>query len=90
MQDLSAQMPSAPLIGNSSMAATNTVSDETGSMTAPGSPSEQTVAVPARAPVQEIPPREGVRPVMVTQKMYVPAAAQWQMLPENGYSKETP
>jgi len=38
MQDLSP--PLGALIGYSSMAATNTVSDETGSMTAPGTPSE--------------------------------------------------
>jgi hypothetical protein len=55
MRDLSGLLPSAPLTGNSSMAATNTVTDEAGSFTGPGSPSESTAREPSGTPVPEIP-----------------------------------
>jgi hypothetical protein len=46
---------SAPLTGNESMAATNTITDEAGSMALPGSPSESTTGKDTGAPVPGIP-----------------------------------
>jgi hypothetical protein len=57
MEDLSHLLPPAAVVAQSSMSATNTVSQQDGSMTAPGSASEQTVAVPARPPMFEVPPQ---------------------------------
>jgi hypothetical protein len=62
MIDLTGQLPSSPVNGNTSMAASNTVSDQTGSLTAPGSVSEQTAAAAMGVPMVEIPP---VRPPTV-------------------------
>ena len=46
---------SAPLTGNESMAATNTITDESASMALPGSPSESTDGKEVHAPMPEIP-----------------------------------
>ena len=46
---------SAPLTGNESMAATNTITDESQSMALPGSPSESTTGKEVHPPMPEIP-----------------------------------
>ena len=46
---------SAPLTGNESMAATNTITDESDSMALPGSPSESTTGKPVESPLPTIP-----------------------------------
>jgi hypothetical protein len=56
MDDLSHLLPAAAPLGATSMQATNTVSEQAGSMTSPGSPSEATVDVPARPPLFDLPP----------------------------------
>ena len=81
MQDLGHLLPSQPLIGNSSMAASNTVSDETGSGTAAGSESEQTAGVKVGIPVVPMPPRETHRPVMVGDSAFSPTAISWKDTP---------
>jgi hypothetical protein len=93
-EDLAHLLPSSPLTGNSSMCATNTVSDQTGSLTAPGSPSEQTEAIPARAPAaaqQQGGPQVPVgslREKSGLDSSYRPGPVAWALLPQNGYSSK--
>ena len=57
---------SAPLTGNESMAATNTITDESGSMALPGSPSESTTGKAVGAPLPAVPAaRLPLRPTAV-------------------------
>lgn len=94
MQDLKGLLPSTPLIGNSSMAEGNTISDQAGSYTAPGSVSEQTASVTPRQPVAGLPaPPQPVGtepPDRKASEGYRPSPVSWGTLPVNGYSKETP
>lgn len=75
MQDLGHLLPSRPLLGNSSQAATNTISDETGSMTAPGTPSESTSGVTASVAGFVIPPCESL--AVTTGHDWTPPASPW-------------
>jgi hypothetical protein len=59
MDDLGHLLPSAPLTGNSSMSGGNMITDETGSMTAEGSPSEATAREPVGTPMPGIPAARG-------------------------------
>jgi hypothetical protein len=61
MRDNSAMLPDAPLTGNSSMQATNTITDETGSMTSPGSASEASDGITACQPYPQVPGLYDVR-----------------------------
>jgi hypothetical protein len=59
VDDLGHLLPSAPLTGNSSMSGGNQITDESGSFTAPGSPSEGTSREPVGSPMPEIPAARG-------------------------------
>lgn len=80
MQDLSSRLPSAPLTGNSSMHATNTVTDETGSMTAPGSPSEASTGARTESPGPSVPAVQGPS-VGTTGSGYSPSPVSWKAAP---------
>jgi hypothetical protein len=55
MQDLSGRLPSAPLTGNSGMAATNTITSGDSNKALPGSPSESTTGKPVGTPMPSVP-----------------------------------
>jgi len=81
MQDNGHLLPSSPLTGNSSMSGGNTLSDQSGSMTAPGGLSEQMQGITVHTPVVEVQPAEGRRPVMEDGGHYAPQPAVWKEIP---------
>ena len=93
MQDLANMLPSSPLIGNSSMAASNTISDQTGSLTAPGSESEQSAGTRVGTPVagHGTGPEQPVgspKDRSGSGSSYTPGTVAWALLPANGYSSK--
>jgi len=84
--------PLTAVIGCSSMADGNMISDETGSYTAPGTASETTSAASAPAYTPTIGQSDKV-PIGTAPERhasddgYRPAPVAWKTLPDNGYSE---
>jgi len=85
MQNLANLLPSAPLTGNSSMAASNTITDQAGSFTASGSPSEAADGIPMRAPQPQIDPAVSMAATEDSASGPAAAAQAWHTMPGMGF-----